>query len=109
VEIVGGGIVVAIGIARLSHKGWLFHVCVIALSIPWLLGILYVIYGASQLASIPYGIYKVRDSLGRMIMLWSFWRLIFGALITGIFWFAIGNILRKNVNVLMSKRREIAS
>jgi hypothetical protein len=108
VEIVSGGIVVAVGIARLSDKRWLLHVFRLALSIPWLMAILYVLYGLKELAAIPYGLYLVRDSLGRMITLWRFWRLIIGGLITGAFWFGIGNTLRKDINVLMSTRPEIA-
>jgi hypothetical protein len=103
VEIICGGLIVAIGAARASGKRWLYRVCAIALAVPWWLGILYIIYGVTSLVAIPYGIYIVRHSLVRTL---SFWWLMVSSLIAGIFWTAVGNSLRKDVNVLMTTRSD---
>jgi hypothetical protein len=50
VEIICGGLVVAIGAAKASGKRWLYRVCAIALAAPWWIGILYIIYGVTSLA-----------------------------------------------------------
>jgi hypothetical protein len=108
VEVFCGSVVVAIGVARASEKQWLFRACVVALAVPWWMGILYMINGLFQLVSIPYGIYKIRDSVGKLVVVWSFWRLLLSALITGLFWTAVGNSLRKSVNRLGTKKPKFA-
>jgi hypothetical protein len=100
VEILCGGLVVGFGAARASGKRWLSGLCAMALVVPWLMGILYIIYGVTSLAAIPYGIYSVRDSLGKLVGSLSFWWLLVTSLIAGVFWTVVGNTLRKNVNVL---------
>jgi len=100
VEILCGGLVVGFGAARASGKRWLSGLCAIALVVPWLMGILYIIYGVTSLAAIPYGIYIVRDSLGKLVGSLSFWWLLVSSLVAGIFWTVVGNTLRKNVNGL---------
>jgi len=103
VEVICGILVVAIGPARASGKRWLYRACAIALAAPWWMGILYIIYGVTSLAAIPYGIYEVRDSLGKVVGALSFWWLLVSSLIAGIFWTAVGNSLRKGVNGLTQK------
>jgi hypothetical protein len=105
VEIICGVLVVGIGAARASGRRWLYSVCAIALALPWLMGILYILYGVTSLAAIPYGIYEVRDSLGKLVGSLSFWWLLVSSLIAGIFWTAVGNTLRKNLNGLIRQPR----
>jgi hypothetical protein len=104
VEVFCGGVVVTIGAARASDKQWLFRACTIALAVPWWMGILCMLNGFSHLASIPCGIYETRDAVGRLLVVWSFWRLLLSSLITGLFWIAVGNSLRKSVNGLGTKK-----
>jgi hypothetical protein len=100
VEVLCGALVVGTGAARVSGKRWLYRVCVIALAVPWLLGIL---YGVTSLAAIPYSIYKFRDSLGKLVESLNFWRLLVSSFVAGIFWTVVGNTLRKDVNGLAKK------
>lgn len=106
VEILCGALVVGIGAARASGRRWLYSVCAIALAVPWLMGILYILYGVTSLAAIPYGIYEVHDSLGKLVGSLSFWWLMVSSLIAGIFWTVVGNTLRKDVNVLMTTQSD---
>jgi hypothetical protein len=105
VEILCGGLVVGFGAAKASGRRWLYGVCAIALVVPWLMGILYIVYGVTSLAAIPYGIYVGRDSLGKLVGSLSFWWLLVSSLIAGTFWTVVGNTLRKSVNGLTQQPR----
>ena len=105
VEILCGGLVFGFDVAKASGRRWLSGMFTIALVLPWLMGILYIIYGVTSLAAIPYGIYLVRDSLGKFVGSLSFWWLLVSSLIAGAFWTVVGNTLRKNVNGLTQQPR----
>jgi hypothetical protein len=105
VETFSGGAVVVIGMARALDKRLLFRACVIGLAAPWGMGILYMIYGFSQLASIPYAIYKVAP-LGKFVVSESFWWWLVTSVVTAIFWTAVGNSLRKSTTGLATKKAE---
>jgi hypothetical protein len=105
VEVICGGLVAGIGAARASDRRWLYRMCAIASAVPWWLGILYIIYGVTSLAAIPYGIYVVRDSLSKLVGALSFWWLLISSLAAGVFWTAVGNSLRKGVNGLTQQPR----